>query len=213
MRSKTAVLFLTFLCAFNLNAQEAVPVIINEGGYPETYLQYVPAAMDLGLGFAGASCRHNFMDRFVMGSMAFISETLLVNGLKLAVNEVRPDGTADNSMPSGHTATAFTGAELTRMEYGWGWGAGAYGVATATGVLRVAHNRHWWWDAVAGAGIGIISAHIAGWLMPSVQNLLDDWGMYSFFGTSRSPELDNLSVSAVADPITGTYGASLAYRF
>ena len=47
----------------------------------------------------------------------------------------------------------------------------------------------------------------------SVQNLLENWGVYSFFGTSRSPLTENLTVSALADPFSNTYGAVLALRF
>lgn len=213
MNKALILLLLTFACCFRTVAQGKSETIINEAGYPEMYIQYVPVAMDFGLGLAGVKSRHNFLDRLVMGGMAYVSETILVNGIKLAVNETRPDGTANNSFPSGHTATAFTGAELTRIEYGWGWGGGAYGIAAATGALRIVHNRHWWWDCVAGVGIGILSAHIANWLMPPVQTLLENWGVYSFFGTSRSPVLDNMTLSAVADPISGTYGATFAYRF
>lgn len=32
-------------------------------------------------------------------------------------NVLRPDGSAKNYFPSGHTATAFMGAELLRKEY------------------------------------------------------------------------------------------------
>lgn len=212
MFRKAVTVLLLSLCFLKVDSQE-MPRDIRESRYAETYLQYVPIAMDLGLGFTGVECSHNFMDRVVMGSMAFITEALIVNVLKYTVREERPDGTARNSFPSGHSATAFMGAELTRMEYGNAWGAGAYGVATATSVLRVVHDRHWWWDCIAGAGIGVLSAQIAGWLMPSVQDLLDNWGVYSFFGTSRSPVFENVTVNALADPSSGTYGASLALRF
>lgn len=212
MLRKATAIFVLIFCFLQVKAQEA-PGTVKESAYPEMYIQYVPLAMDLGLGFAGVKSKHNFFDRFVMGSMACISETVLVNVLKYTVKEERPDGTSRNSFPSGHSATAFTGAELTRMEYGYGWGAGAYGLAATTAVLRVAHDRHWWWDCLAGAGIGVLSAHIAGWLMPSVQNLLENWGVYSFFGTSRSPLTENLTVSALADPFSNTYGAVLALRF
>ena len=38
--------------------------------------------------------------------------------------------------------------------YGWDYAIPAYAVATLTGVARVAGDKHYWWDAVAGAAIG-----------------------------------------------------------
>ena len=73
---------------------------------------------------------------------------------------MRPDGSNDHSFPSGHTATAFMTATMLTKEYGHKspWiGIGAYLVATATGLMRMANNKHWLSDVLAGAGIGILS--------------------------------------------------------
>ena len=90
-----------------------------------------------------------------------------VNGIKYTVQEPRPGSGARNSFPSGHTATAFTGAELIRLEYGNGYGIAAYGITTAgVALMRLYNDRHWLNDIVAGAGIGILSANIAYWMLP-----------------------------------------------
>ena len=100
---------------------------------------------------------------------------VLTNALKYTVCEMRPDGSARNSFPSGHSATAFMGAELVRLEYG-GWaGAGSYSVASATAALRVYNNRHWFNDLLGGAAIGILSANVGYWLLPLERRLLDQW--------------------------------------
>ena len=74
--------------------------------------------------------------------------------------------------PSGHTATAFAGAELLRLEYKevspW-YGFAGYVVATATGTLRVLNNRHWVSDVVAGAGFGILSARLSYLIFNSIK--------------------------------------------
>ena len=70
------------------------------------------------------------------------------------------------SFPSGHTATAFAGAELVRAEYGWGYGIAAYTVATGVAFMRLYNNRHWLNDVLAGAGVGIVSAQIGYWMLP-----------------------------------------------
>ena len=88
----------------------------------------------------------------------------------------RPDGTSFNSFPSGHTATAFMGAELMNQEYKhqsiW-YSIAGYTVATGTGVFRMYNNRHWLSDVVAGAGVGILSAKAGYWLYPYVSKLFN----------------------------------------
>lgn len=83
----------------------------------------------------------------------------------------RPDGSSRNSFPSGHTATAFAGAELLRREY-WDvspWiGVAGYAVVAGTGFFRMYNNRHWLTDVLAGAGMGILSAQAAYWLYPVI---------------------------------------------
>lgn len=130
-------------------------------------LQYVPIVAYAGLGFIpGVKHRHNFGDRFLAGATAYVFMTGMAQGLKHVVREPRPDSGKENSFPSGHTATAFCGAELCRLEYGNAYGAAAYAFAATTGVMRVVNNRHWCNDVLAGAGIGFLSAHIGYWLLP-----------------------------------------------
>lgn len=130
-------------------------------------LQYVPIVAYAGLGFIpGVKHRHNFGERFLAGATAYVFMTGMAQGLKHIVREPRPDTGKENSFPSGHTATAFCGAELCRLEYGNAYGAAAYAFAAATGVMRVVNNRHWCNDVLAGAGIGFLSAHVGYWLLP-----------------------------------------------
>lgn len=132
----------------------------------DDWIQYIPAAGYLALGFYRDKRRIDFKERIVVEATAYISMTALVNIAKYSFKEKRPDSNARNSFPSGHTATAFTGAELIRSEFGWGMGSVAYVISTGVAFLRLYNDRHWLNDVIAGAGIGILSARIGYWMLP-----------------------------------------------
>lgn len=170
----------------------------------DDYVQYVPAFADLTMGAIGIKSEHRFLDRTLTLGVAYVSEAIIVNSLKYTIREERPDGSARNSFPSGHTATIFTGAELVRMEYGWGYGAVAYGLAAGVGSMRVYREKHWPWDVAAGATIGILCAHIGDWMLPYTRSAWD-----SCFHRSRA----ELTVAPSFDYMTGAVGTTLALRF
>lgn len=132
----------------------------------DDYLQYVPAAAYLGLGFTGMKSRTNFRERLAAGVTAYIVMAAVTNAGKYTFREKRPNSAGRHSFPSGHTATAFTGAELMRIEYGTGIGIAAYTFATGIAFCRLYNSRHWLNDILAGAGVGIISARIGYWMLP-----------------------------------------------
>lgn len=176
--------------------------------YVETYTQYIPFAMNIGMEFAGEPVNHGIVDRVIEMGIGMGAQIIIVNGIcKTFIKEQRPDGTSMNSFPSGHTATAFLGAELVRQEYGFGWGIPAYIVATSVGVMRAYHDRHWWWDVLAGAGTGVLCANIGVWLREPFKNLFN-------ITTSTKKETDlKLSFMPTADPFTGTIGTSVLMTF
>ena len=135
----------------------------------DDYLQYVPLGAVYGLSLLGAEAKHSYVDRTFEMATAYIALGVMVNAIKYTVRAPRPDGSAFNSFPSGHTATTFMGAEMVRIEYGdtspW-YSVGAYTAAITVGVLRVYNKRHWFTDVFAGAGIGILSARIGYWMLP-----------------------------------------------
>jgi membrane-associated phospholipid phosphatase len=57
---------------------------------------------------------------------------------------------------------------------------GAYSIATATGVLRVANNKHWASDVFVGAGLGIASAEFAYWLYPKLKSKFEQKQAFEF---------------------------------
>ena len=172
-------------------------------GYYEDYLQYLPAAMNLGLDLVGAQSVDGYPDILIASATTFLTEALMVNALKLVVKEERPNGNGWNSFPSGHSATAYAGAELVRLEYGWGWGTAAYVAATAVAYGRVAHRTHWWWDTTAGGVIGILSAHLG---YSSVRPIKRLFGM-------ELPKETTVSLYPVVEPRSGALCTTLAFTF
>lgn len=164
----------------------------------DDWSQYFPAIAAVGLGLFDVPAEHNFAERTIETGLATVSLVVIAESMKRLISSPRPNGVDDRSFPSGHTATAFMGAELVRMEYGWGWGSAAYLVAGATAFMRVYNDEHWMSDLFAGAGIGLLCAHIGGWLLEPVKSLVG---------------MDDLAVSPSIDPMTGSVGAALALRF
>ena len=141
----------------------------------DEYLRFVPMGAVYGLSLLGAEAKHGYVDRTLELGVSFAALTTIGYGCKYLVHSPRPDGSFNNSFPSGHTATAFMGAELVRIEYGddSSWLAvGAYTGATAVGALRVYNNRHWVTDVIAGAGVGILSARIGYWMLPYTRRVM-----------------------------------------
>ena len=136
--------------------------------------QYVPAASVYILNLTGIKGKHNFKDRTIILGLASLFTAASVNAIKYTAKVERPDKSAFNSFPSGHTAVAFMGAEFLWQEYKdvsiW-YGIGGYAVAAATGTLRI-YNKHWIGDVAFGAGLGILSTKLAYWLYPTIQSKL-----------------------------------------
>ncbi len=141
----------------------------------DNYLQYAPGLSVFALNAAGIKAQHQFKDLVLTYFMANTIMAVTVHAIKKATRIQRPDGFGTNAFPSGHTATAFTGAEFLNQEYRYRspwYGVAGYTAATATGILRIYNNRHWLSDVVAGAGFGILSTKTAYWLEPKVMRLL-----------------------------------------
>lgn len=137
----------------------------------DDYIQYTPWAAHAVMGVCGVKgISKNRYQILVADAFAAVMMATMVNGLKYSINRRRPDG-SNASFPSGHTATAFTGATLLAHEYGhrsiWIPVAG-YTLASATGVMRVLNNRHYLSDVVVGAAVGILSAELAYWATDAI---------------------------------------------
>jgi membrane-associated phospholipid phosphatase len=95
----------------------------------------------------------------------------VTSGLKLVIEEERPDGSNDKSFPSGHTSSSFAAAATLHKRHGWQVGLPAHAVAAFVGVARVKADKHFVHDVIAGAVIG----EAAGWLLTSRKNEKVQW--------------------------------------
>jgi hypothetical protein len=163
------------LKGYNSAISEEVKEDIDHKITIDDFSQYAPAASVYALNAFGVKGKNNMRDRSVIFITSYAIMATTVLGLKSIVHEERPDGSSNNSFPSGHTATAFAGAEFLWQEYKdksiW-YGIAGYAVATGTGLFRIYNNRHWLTDVAAGAGIGILSTKIAYWMNPYITKKL-----------------------------------------
>lgn len=147
----------------------------------DDYLQYGPAGLMIGLKAGGYESRSSWGRMLASDAFSAASMAIMVNGIKYSVKRLRPDGSARNSFPSGHTATAFMSAAMLDKEYGWRspwFSIGGYTAAAVTGVSRILNNRHWMSDIVAGATIGIGSVQLGYFITDCI---FKDKGLYSGF--------------------------------
>lgn len=133
------------------------------GTIADNYLQFVPLVALYGFKLAGLKSKNNFLNQAILTTKSELLVSAIVFSMKHVIRDTRPDGSNDNSMPSGHTAQAFASAALLDMEYRdtsrW-ISVSGYLCAATTGFLRVANNHHWASDVLIGAGIGIASVKI-----------------------------------------------------
>ena len=130
----------------------------------DDFLQYAPLAAVIGLKLGGVESRSSWPRLLASNIFAAGIMATAVNSMKYTIKRERPDGSKNNSFPSGHTATAFMAATIMHREYGLTrsplYSIGGYTVATATAFSRQLNNRHWLSDVLAGAGIGVLSAEL-----------------------------------------------------
>ncbi|WP_366182713.1 phosphatase PAP2 family protein [Flavobacterium ovatum] len=160
--------------SINSEIKEEVNEHIDKRITVDDFSQYAPAVTVYALNNMGIKGKNNLRDRSIILATSYLLMSSIVLPLKKISNIERPDGTANNSFPSGHTATAFAGAEFLWQEYKdvsvW-YGISGYLVAAGTGAFRIYNNRHWLTDVTMGAGIGILSTKIAYWTFPYINRI------------------------------------------
>ncbi|WP_455668178.1 phosphatase PAP2 family protein [Phocaeicola sp.] len=130
----------------------------------DNFLLVFPLLLLLGLKLGGVRGSFGWKRLLTFIVLSLILTQLAVNVLKLTTGVLRPDESNYFSFPSGHTATAFMAATLLYKEYGFkGYWVGlvAYAAAIITGFTRILNNRHWLFDVIIGAALGILLTDLA----------------------------------------------------
>lgn len=91
---------------------------------------------------------------------AFVANTAITYGLKIALNKPRPFNNGDNAFPSGHTSTTFQSASFIHKRYGFKYSIPGYVLAGFTAFSRINAQKHDGYDLLAGAVVGIGSTLI-----------------------------------------------------
>ncbi len=175
---------------FHFHKSQSVEPVPARNYLADDILQYSPVIAVYALNAIGIEGKHRFLERTVYLAGSYVIMGTTVYGLKTAIDAPRPDGSDNNSFPSGHTAIAFMGAEFFRKEFGersvW-YGVAGYTLATTTALLRLHHNKHRPIDVAAGAIFGVLSTKAAYLLVPWISHKLFPSQSSRIFSAQLSP--------------------------
>lgn len=96
-------------------------------------------------------------DGLWMYAKSVVVSTGTTHLIKETAEKWRPNGSNQQSFPSGHTQGAFTGASFLDTRYGHDYGIPAYITAAFTGVSRVVSQNHFSDDVLSGASIALLT--------------------------------------------------------
>lgn len=172
MKTRLTLFFLSLITAIScLGQTESNQYKRYHGDGIDDVLQYTPMAASFLLKAVGVKCRSSWEQRLYKSGTSFVLCAGSTYLLKHSIHKMRPDGTDNESFPSGHTAVAFCGATVLHKEFGktspWISVAG-YTVATITAADRIRRNRHHWEDVATGAAIGFLSAEASYWIVDKI---------------------------------------------
>lgn len=95
-------------------------------------------------------------------ALTFTTATVSTEVLKHMIHSERPDGSDNQSFPSGHATRAFSAAAYVRERHGLEAAAPLYLTALYVGYTRVNADRHRWTDI---AGAAFVAEAAAAWLV------------------------------------------------
>lgn len=115
---------------------------------------------------------------------SFATNLATTYALKYTVDKERPDGSDNQSFPSGHTSLAFQGASFIHKRYGLEYSIPAYVGAGFVAYSRVEADKHDLTDVLAGAALG----------MASSRYLTTSYDEQLYIATTLSPDYYGLTV-------------------
>src|SRR6185436_17598139 len=130
----------------------------------DNYLQFSTVSILFGAELLGEKAKNDVLNQALLLIKSEIIVNVIIHPLKRITNVERPDGSGHSAFPSGHTAQAFLLAEFLNKELGDKsvyYSIAGYSIAASVGLLRMANNKHWASDVLAGAAIGIFSVDAA----------------------------------------------------
>jgi len=163
----------------------------------DDYLQYVPHVQVYIGDIVGIKAKNHWFDQTKNIFISSVLTGIVIQSFKRGVGKERPDASNNHSFPSGHTATAFTGATVLYYEYkdtSPVYAYSGYLFATATGGLRVINNKHWVSDVLAGAGVAMLATALVYHIEP-----LKNWNPFKKTkNLTFSPMINGYDVTFVA---------------
>ena len=91
-------------------------------------------------------------------ALTLATTLVATEALKRTTHAERPDGSNDESFPSGHAARAFPAATYVHRRHGFGSAWPIYAAALYVGYTRVDADRHTWGDVAGAAAIAAAAA-------------------------------------------------------
>ena len=142
----------------NSGIKEEINENIDEKITVDDFTQYLPATSVYGLNILGVKGKHNFKDRTIILGTSYLIMSTSVLSLKSITKVERPDGSAFNSFPSGHTCASFACAGVYYKAFPGKWGKAAMVLAVLIALSRLYVGVHYPTDVLAGALVGTFSA-------------------------------------------------------
>lgn len=126
----------------------------------DDYILFVPVVQMYAADALGVKAKNHWFDQSKNLALAVLVNDVITITLKKNIHKTRPnDDPYADAFPSGHTSYAFTMATVLYEEFKDTspiLAYSGYAFATTTGALRMANNKHWLSDVLAGAGLGIL---------------------------------------------------------
>jgi len=173
IQSNLIVIFILLNCLFNCYSQNNYKQHDNPLNHTyETSGDYIQLILPISAGLTTIIKKD--WEGTKQFAFSYATTLAITYSLKTIVDKKRPESnTLYNSFPSGHTASAFSGASFIQRRYGWKYGKWAYLLATFVGVSRIEGGTQWHdpWDILGGAAVGIGSTYI--FTKPNQQDKID----------------------------------------